>query len=155
MGPHLTTTYSPTSTDIFRSETSGWGLKLSGCLRATAILEIQGSWVGIAVTRETGICLTMIHSGGCVGLGDAANQSSVFDPKTNADTGVTHKQTAWHIITCAASVSRVLHGKQRWQANNPTQKQFSSLVYSRHKRLLINYLVGRKKHACAFLGRVF
>lgn len=32
MGPHLTTTYSPTSLSIFSSKTSGWGLDLCKCL---------------------------------------------------------------------------------------------------------------------------
>lgn len=130
MGPHLTATYSPTSADIFRSETSGWGLELSECLRASASLENQGAWVGIAVTRETGICLTMIHPGRCVCSGDASNHSSVFDPETNADTSVTHKQTTWRVTTSAASASCVQHRKQRWEANKLTAKQFSSLVYS-------------------------
>lgn len=64
--------------------------------------ENQGAWVGIAVTRETGICLTMIHPGRCVCSGDAANQRSVFDPETSAHTSATHKQTAWRVTTSAA-----------------------------------------------------
>lgn len=32
MGPHLTTTYVPTSSPIFSSKTSSWGLELRECV---------------------------------------------------------------------------------------------------------------------------
>lgn len=56
--------------------------------------ENQGAWVGIAVTRETGICLLMIHPSRCVCSSNAANQSSVFDPGTNAYSSAMPKPTA-------------------------------------------------------------
>lgn len=145
MGPRRTTTYIPASADIFRSESSGWGLELSECLCHSANVcgaESQGAWVGIAVTRETGVCLPMVQSGRCVCSGDAANQSSVFDPGTNRS--ATPKPTAWRGIA-----SRLQARQQRRRANKLIPKQFSSLVYSGPNKLLTDHLVRRRKCACA------
>lgn len=65
--------------------------------------EKQGVWVGIAVSRETGICLRMIYPVRCVCLGDSANHSRVFDLETNAHTWVTRLARRDICFACATS----------------------------------------------------
>lgn len=77
-------------------------------------------WVGTAVSRETGICLKMIYRVRCVCSGEAADQCSVFDLATNAHSSVAHQQTAWRVVTSAASALHVQPCKPHWQADELT-----------------------------------
>lgn len=112
MGPHLTTTYTPTSLDIFRAQDQWLGIRAERVFvreRKSANVwgeEKQGVWVGTAVSRETGVCLKMIYPVRCVCSAAAADRASVFDLATNAHSGVAHKPTAWRVGTsapCAAA----------------------------------------------------
>lgn len=126
MGPHLTTTYTPTSLDIFRSLDQWLGIRAERVFvreRKSANVwgeEKQGVWVLTAVSRETGVCLEMIYRVRCVCSGDAADHCSVFDLATNAHSGVAHKQTAWRVATSAASASHVQPRTPHWQTGELT-----------------------------------
>lgn len=124
MGPHLTTTYTPTSLDIFRAQDQWLGIRAERVfVRESANVwgeEKQGVWVGTAVSRETGICLKMIHRVRCVCSGDAADHGSVFDLVTNAHSRVAHKPSAWRGATSAASASHVQPRKPHWQTDELT-----------------------------------
>lgn len=123
MGPHLTTTYTPTSLDIFRSQDQWLGIRAERVFareRKSANVwgeEKQGVWVGTAVSRETGICLKMIYRVRCVCSGDAADRCSVFDPATDAHSGVAQEQTARRGVTSAPHVQP---RKPRWQTDELT-----------------------------------
>lgn len=126
MGPHLTTTYTPTSLDIFGSQDQWLGIRAERVFvreRKSANLwgeEKQGVWVGTAVSRETGICLKMIYRVRRVCSRDAADHGGVFGLATNAHSGVAHKQTARRVVTSAASASHVQPCKPHWQTDELT-----------------------------------